>query len=238
MRASTSSLDRTSKKGVDGRDEPGHDKTWFVAMTSTVVAISLGYAALGVLLLALGLEARLAWWIKAAAIVVTSAFFVVVFFATNGLLGWPARGPLPARFQLLWTRVVEPDARSGEAGAVYLWVEETDENNVPGGTPKSYRLPYSRTLADRSLAARDEIVAGHPQQGLAGDLAGQDATAAGEQTATDTSQAESRPVQAPVTAETRAEPGVARIDMNAQLAQAEPVRFRAMPPPTLPPKVP
>src|SRR3981081_1181638 len=129
-------------------------------MTLTVVTISLGYAALGVLLLYLGLETRLAWWIKAAAIVVTSGFFVVMFFATNGLLGWPARGPLPARFQLLWTRVVEPDVRSGDAGAVYLWVEETDENNVPGGTPKSYRLAYSRTLADRSLAARDEIIAG------------------------------------------------------------------------------
>jgi len=75
-------------------------------MTSTVVAISLGYAALGVLLLVVGLEARLAWRIKAAAIVVTSAFFVVVFYATNGLLGWPARSALPPRFQLLWTRVV------------------------------------------------------------------------------------------------------------------------------------
>ncbi len=207
-------------------------------MTSTVVAISLGYAALGVLLLALGLETRLAWWIKAGAIVVTSGFFVVVFFATNGLLGWPARGALPARFELLWTRVVEPDAKSGEAGAVYLWVEETDENNVPSGTPKSYRLPYSRTLADRSIAARDEIVAGHPQQGLAGDLAGPDEAAAGDQHATDASQAESRPAQPPMTADSRAEPGAARIDMNALLAQAEPVRFRAMPPPALPPKVP
>jgi len=207
-------------------------------MTSTVVAISLGYAALGVLLLGLGLEARLAWWIKAAAIVVTSAFFVVVFFATNGLLGWSARGPLPARFQLLWTRVVEPDVRSGDAGAVYLWVEETDENNVPSGTPNSYRLPYSRALADRSIAARDEIIAGHPQQGLAGDVAGQDEGAGGDQTGSDTSRAEAHPAEVPMTAETRAEPGTARIDMNAQLAQAEPVRFRAMPPPALPPKVP
>ena len=206
-------------------------------MTSTVVAISLGYAALGVLLLCLGLETRLAWWIKAAAIVVTSAFFVVVFFATNGLLGWPARGPLPARFQLLWSRVVEPDVRSGDAGAVYLWVEETDANNVPSGTPKSYRLPYSRTLADRSLAARDEIVAGHPQQGLAGDLAGPDEAADGDR-AGERNQAEAHPAQTPITAETHAEPGTARIDMNALLAQAEPVRFRAMPPPALPPKVP
>jgi hypothetical protein len=232
-------LRRCSTKDVDGRVKPGHDGNWVVAaMTSTVVAISLGYAALGVLLLGLGLEARLAWWIKAAAIVVTSGFFIVVFFATNGLLGWPAHGPLPARFQLLWTRVVEPDARSGEAGAVYLWVEETDDNNVPSGTPKSYQLPYSRVLADRSIAARDEIIAGHPQQGLAGDLAGQDEAAGGEQTNSESSRAEAHPDQVPMTAETRAEPGVARIDMNAQLAQAEPVRFRAMPPPALPPKVP
>ncbi|HEY6116030.1 MAG TPA: hypothetical protein VI172_08735, partial [Candidatus Dormibacteraeota bacterium] len=78
-------------------------------MTSTVVAISLGYAALAVLLLGLGLEARLRWWIKAGAIVVTSAFMIIVFYGTNGLLGWPARGALPPRFQLLWSRVVEPD---------------------------------------------------------------------------------------------------------------------------------
>ena len=206
-------------------------------MTSTVVAIALGYAVLGVLLLGIGLEARIAWWIKAAAIVVTSAFFVVVFFATNGLLGWPARAPLPARFQLLWTRVVEPDVRTGDAGAVYLWVEATDENNVPSGTPKSYRLPYSRALADRSEAARDEIIAGHPQQGLAGDLEGQD-EANSNRAEGEHSTAEAHPTQTPITAETRAEPGTARIDMNALLAQAQPVRFRPMPPPSLPPKVP
>src|SRR5262249_46371264 len=87
-----------------------------------------------------------------------------------------------------------------------------------------YRLPYSRALADRSIAARDEIIAGHPQQGLAGDLAGQDDAAGGDQTANDTSRAEAHPAEAPpVTAETRAEPGVARIDLSAELAQAGPL---------------
>jgi hypothetical protein len=207
-------------------------------MTSTVIAISLGYAALAVLLLGLGLEARLKWWIKAAAIVVTTGFMIVVFYATNGLLGWPARGALPPRFQLLWSRVVEPDVRTGDAGAVFLWVEQTDENNVPSGLPKSYRLPYSRALADKSNAARDEIIAGHPQQGLAGDLEGQDA-AEGERTDNaSTSPAEAHPPQVPVTPDTHAEPGAARIDMTALLAEMQPVRFRPMPPPTLPPKVP
>ena len=206
-------------------------------MTSTVIAISLGYAALAVVLLALGLEAHLRWWIKAAAIVVTCAFMIVVFHGTNGLLGWPARGGLPPRFQLLWSRVVEPDVKSGDAGAVFLWIEEVDENNVPSGLPKSYRLPYSRALADKSNAARDEILAGHPQEGLAGDLEGRD-SAEGERTDNaSNNRAETQPVQAPPTAETR-EPGAVRIEMSELLAQAQPVRFRAMPAPALPPKVP
>jgi hypothetical protein len=206
-------------------------------MTSTVVLIALSYAVIGVLLLWLGLESRLAWWIKAAAIVVTSTFFIVVFFATDGLLGWPARGALPARFQLLWSRVVEPDVKSGNAGAVYLWVEETDDNNVPSGTPKSFALPYSRALADRADAARDEILKGHPQQGLAGDLDGQDA-ADGERKPGEGARTEAHPPQVELRGETRAESGTARIEMDAALAQAQPVHFRPMPAPTLPPKVP
>jgi hypothetical protein len=207
-------------------------------MTSTVVAISLAYAAIGVLLLWLGLESRLAWWIKATAIMVTSIFFIVVFFATNGLLGWPGRGPLPARFQLLWTRVVEPDIRSGDAGAVYLWVEEVDDGNVPSGVPKSYRLPYSRPLADRSIAARDEIMAGHPQLGLAGDADGDDKAADGDNTQEAGNKTDARAAQAELKSDTQAQSGTARIDMDALLAQAQPVHFRKMPPPTLPPKVP
>jgi hypothetical protein len=209
-------------------------------MTSTVVAISLAYAAIGVLLLWLGLESRIAWGLKAAAIVVTSIFFVVAFFAANGLLGWPGRGPLPARFQLLWTRVVEPDVRSGDAGAIYLWAEEVDADNVPSGLPRSYWLPYSRPLADRSIKARDEIMAGHPQLGLAGDAEGQDRdqAAGDDKTPNAVSKAEARQGQAELAGDMHSEPGTARIDMDALLAQAQPVRFRQMPPPTLPPKTP
>jgi hypothetical protein len=143
-------------------------------MTSTVLAISAAYVVLAVLLLSLGLSSRFAWWVKAIAIVVTSAFFVEAFFSTRSLLGWPRSGRLPDRFQLLWVRVVEPDRLSANPGAIYLWVEEVDENNVPDGVPRSYRLPYSRPLADRSSKARDEIMSGKPQQGTAEDLSSAD----------------------------------------------------------------
>ena len=193
-------------------------------MTSTVLAISAAYVVLGVLLLTLGLSSRLAWWVKAAAIVVTSAFFLEMFFATKDLLGWPRTGQLPARFQLLWVRLVEPDLKNSNSGAIYLWIEEVDENNVPDGVPRSYRLPYSRPLADRAAKARDEIMSGKPQQGLAEDLTGtenqQDAKSEDQRSGT------------------RTDSGLTTVDLDQfrLLQQAQRVEFSPMPVPTLPPK--
>jgi hypothetical protein len=110
-------------------------------MTGIVLAISAAYVVIGVLLLNMGLASRYAWWIKATVIVVTCGFFIEAFFSTKSLLGWPGAGQLPPRFQLLWTRVVEPDPSSAIRGASLLWVEGVDDNNVPSGTPRAFRLP-------------------------------------------------------------------------------------------------
>ena len=195
-------------------------------MTSTVLAVSAAYVVIGVLLLTIGLTSRFAWWVKAAAIVVTSVFFVEVFFATKSLLGWPRSGQLPGRFQLLWVRVVEPDLRSTNSGAIYLWIEEVDENNVPDGVPRSYRLPYSRPLADRSAKARDEIMSGKPQQGLADDLAGTD------------NQHDAKADQE--RSGNRTESGITTVDLDQfrLLQQVQRLEFSPMPGPTLPPKGP
>jgi hypothetical protein len=195
-------------------------------MTSAVLGISVAYVVVGVLLLGMGLTSRLSWWVKAAAIVVTSLFFIEAFFAIKGLLGWPATDPLPARFQLLWARAVEPDAKTGDPGAIFLWIEELDENNVPGGMPRSYRLPYVRPLAERSLKARDEIMKGNPQQGSAESLA---EVAAQQNVKADARTPGSRPEAGGV---------VIDADQVKLLQQAQRVEFGAMPVPTLPPKLP
>jgi hypothetical protein len=194
-------------------------------MTATLLAISAAYVALAVLLLGLGLTARLAWWVKAAAILVTSGFFVEAFFATKGLLGWPGTGRLPPKFELLWSRVVEPDPKLSDPGAVYLWVEEVDANNVPSGVPRSYRLRYSRLLADRSNKARDEIMAGNPQEGAADDMTAED------------SQAEAK-AAATLPDGTTSTPGAAKIEMTDALRNAQHIEFRDMSAPLLPPKPP
>jgi hypothetical protein len=134
-------------------------------MTSTLIAISAAYVVMGVLLLSVGLTAPFRWWVKATAIILMSGFFVEAFFATKGLLGWPGTDRLPRRFQLLWTRVVEPDPKVHDAGAIFLWVEEVDDNDVPTGTPRSYRLAYTKPMAAKSRAAQDAILSGNPQEG-------------------------------------------------------------------------
>jgi hypothetical protein len=193
-------------------------------MTLTLLAISAAYVVLSVVVLSMGLTSRFAWWVKASTIVVTSGFFVEVFFASKGLLGWPASGALPPKFQLLWTRVVEPDLKAGNRGSIYLWVEEVDGNNVPSGLPRSYRLPYSVKLADRTLKARDEIMAGNPQEGLAEDVAEGDPTS---------SEASAKPNQ-------QADGGVTstggKVELEGPIDQVPRVEFRPMSNPLLPPK--
>jgi hypothetical protein len=140
-------------------------------MTTTLLGISFAYVVVSVLLLAASLFAPIRWWVKAPAIVVASFFFVEEFYASKGLMGWPGTDRLPNRFQLLWTRVVEPDPKLHDPGSIFFWVEEVDENNVPVGVPRSYRLAYTKPLADKSLKARDEIMSGNPQEGTADDMA-------------------------------------------------------------------
>ena len=194
-------------------------------MTSTVLAISAAYVVIGVLLLTIGPSSRFAWWVKAAAIVVTSVFFVEVFFATKDLLGWPRAGSFPARFQLLWVRVVEPDAKIGNRGAIYLWIEEVDEHNVPDGVPaRTGCLIRARSPTAPPRRATRSCAAG--RRGLAEDIEGREArTPRGVN-------------EDPSKTGTRTDAGVTTVDLEQfQLLQhAQRARVRPMPLPTLPPK--
>ncbi len=138
-----------------------------MSLHTQIIGLSLGYALLGLLLLLAVVRTRLAWPLKAAAVALTSAFYVVVFFRTQGLLGWSASDPLPDRFQLLWVRSVEPNIALNEPGAIHLWVEALDADNLPSGVPRAYQRPYSTALARKAEKARTEIAAGHPQGGRA-----------------------------------------------------------------------
>ena len=118
-------------------------------MTLPLIGMGLSYVAVAVLLLTLNLASRWHWGVKAAAIAITTAFFGISYASIAGLIGWPSETRVPEHFQLDWATVVEPDKLTGSSGSIYLWLEALDENNMPIGIPRAFRVPYSRDLADR-----------------------------------------------------------------------------------------
>jgi len=138
-----------------------------MGLETSVLGLSLAYVLLSTILLAVLIWLPVRRLFKIAAILAASAAYVAVFFATQGLLGWSAPVAVPDRFQVLWTRVLEPNPSRGELGAIHLWLEELDDANLPSGVPRAYLLPYSPELAGRVSAAQAEIEKGHPQGGRA-----------------------------------------------------------------------
>jgi hypothetical protein len=154
-----------------------------MTVQGNIVLLAIAYAGLAALLLAVLVRLAVPRWVKIAAVVLMSLFDIGVFFAAQGLVGWSSATAVPPRFQVLWTRVVEPNPSAGLPGAVHLWVEALDRNNLPSGEPRAFLLPYSSALASKVTAAQTEIKNGNPQAGRAESF-GMDVEGANVRTAT------------------------------------------------------
>ena len=193
-------------------------------MTLPLVGIVASYVLIAVLLLSLNLASHWHWGMKAAAIVITTGFFGVSYLSTTGLIGWPSEARVPEHFQLHWATVVEPDKLNGLPGSIYLWIEGLDANNMPAGTPRAFRAPYSRELADRIGHAKERIEQGADQLGTARDL--------------EMPQGEPDEDRRLAGAPRRQDEPVSTGDPTAFIEHQPSIEFEDMPPPALPPKRP
>ncbi|HEX2842691.1 hypothetical protein [Hyphomicrobium sp.] len=139
-----------------------------MTMQMHVLYLTIAYAALATVLLIVLARVALPRAVKIAIIAVMGVFNVAVFFWSQSLLGWSAGTAMPERFQVLWTRVLEPNVSKQFPGAIHLWVEELDERNIPSGEPRAYVVPYSVALARKTAEAQSEIKKGNAQGGKAG----------------------------------------------------------------------
>jgi hypothetical protein len=194
------------------------------AMTLPLAGIVASYVIIAVLLLSLNLASRWHWGVKAAAIAITACFFGVSYLSIGELIGWPAEARIPEHFQLHWATVVEPDKLNGLPGSIYLWIEGLDENNMLAGTPRAFRLPYSRELADRIGHAKERIEQGADQLGTARDL--------------EIPEGEPDEDRHLAGAPPRQDEPVSTGDPAAFIQHKPSIQFEDMPPPALPPKRP
>ena len=136
--------------------------------TGWVLGLSLAFVALGALALWTLLSARAPAVLKALLIVAVSGFYVAVFFGLRALPGYASEERLPPRFKLLGARVVEPLTYPNDPGAIYIWVEEMDENGLVSGVPRAFRRPYGPRAAEDVENAVKRSDEGHPQEGRSG----------------------------------------------------------------------
>ena len=189
-------------------------------MAATILGLVSAYVVVALLLLSLNLTSRWKWWVKAAAIVVTGVFFIQAYIQTYALLGWPTDTDLPRHFQVLWAKVEDPNKFTGAEGAIFLWVDELDEFNLPIGVPRSHKLPFTPGLADAVVKITGRIRAGMDVAGIA-ELA-------------DDEESTSSRMMKDVTAPEDLTGGQFQVDVFPD--QIQTLQFEDMPPPILPDK--
>lgn len=128
------------------------------------LAASLLYAApLALLALLLISPARRPRWVLAAALTALPVFYIGHYELAEALQGWPSDAAVPDDFRMLAFDVREPDPQRDSGGEILLWLRST-----PDATPRVHRLPYSKGLHEKLVAANQLQAGGSPQIGTRG----------------------------------------------------------------------
>ena len=136
-------------------------------METATIVIPLAYLLLTGLLLWGVIWSKGRWGYKLAAIVIVPAFAIAVWSALGSYRGWPTTEEPPDRAQFHWGVVREPDAQSGDKGAIYLWLSpgKSSKKDDPSvleyasrkGEPRAYARPYSRRLHEEVESGRQMV---------------------------------------------------------------------------------
>ncbi len=122
-------------------------------MTLAVIGLMAGFILLSLLLFLLWLKSPLPLGWKWLALIALLAFFWVEYGALKRYAGWPTVEPLPERFQLIASEVIEPDKKTHEDGIMYWWLRDLDRPHWP---PRVYELPYEAQAHEQSAQVLEE----------------------------------------------------------------------------------
>ena len=102
--------------------------------------------------------------LKIFATLLLPLFYLLQWTGLEDLRGWPSKGELPDKFQLLAADVLDPELNDG-VGKIHLWVRVKN-----GESPRVYQLPYSKSLHQQIHTARQKIADGKIQIGVIRDM--------------------------------------------------------------------
>ena len=131
-------------------------------MVLDVGQLVTAHVVVAAVLAGLNLYSSLSWSRKALLIILTSVSYLVIYYSYAPLLGWPGRGNLPQRFNLVAAYGQEPDEKTGRRGSIFFWV--TDKSSADF-TPRAYVVDFTPELHARVLEAMERMHKSIPQIG-------------------------------------------------------------------------
>ena len=114
-------------------------------MTATLLLLTVCYAALAMLIVALCLFTRWPFWVKTSAVITTAIFSMLSYDALSGVLGFPSQGRLPERFVVHSAVAAQPNKGTGDKGVIYVWVTALTKDG-PAKQPRAYQIEFDKEV--------------------------------------------------------------------------------------------
>ncbi len=129
-------------------------------MAPSLIWHSVAFVVVTALLVLVLARARVAFGWRMMLAVLAGAAYISHYTGLVALTGWPSGDRLPAEFDVLGMRVVEPRRGGRDAGHIELWIRG------PGDVDsRLHRLPYSPGMHEEIAAAQHRQAQGREQRG-------------------------------------------------------------------------
>ena len=144
------------------------------------IAIPIGFLIIATILLWFFINTKGKLWIKIILTLVAGYYSLVTWCSLSSYAGWPTDTELPNEFVVHWMTVQEPNKKTQDPGAIYVWITsaELSDNTIwnflgykPGRPePRIYKLPYSVSMHEkaeqvRGLLKKGKVVKGGKKKG-------------------------------------------------------------------------
>lgn len=139
------------------------------------VAVPVAFLLLATLLLWFLIYTKGSIWLKVGLTLFSGYFSLVLWSSLATFAGWATDKSLPDEFMLQWAMIVEPDKKTKDPGAIYVWImgAESDAKNPLNllgyesehAEPRAFKLPYSRPMHEALEEALQALKKGKSVKG-------------------------------------------------------------------------
>ena len=134
-----------------------------------MIVIPLAFLTVCAFLLWFIIGARGHWVLKGLAVISTAFFSVFLWQSLGNIQGYPTNQELPEEFEIKWIVVAEPNQKTEDEGAIYIWLKDSKEISKEfENVPRVHKTGYSRERHQQAAKIQAKIGKGGKYYGKKG----------------------------------------------------------------------